>query len=385
MIGDSNAALIYRHLTDTQDMTYKFKSAYTVPQLHKVILNQKEEINSYDVILIHIGTNNLKHGELAHEIHENILTATNELNMDKTIFLEPPRMEAINHEIEKKTLTGLQQESGLKTTNPYPISTKLQPDGLHITDPIANIAAKNIETFLMDTNHDNQPMDIDTRNREPVNTQPIRQPSHNTQDNRTQNPKEYTRQTERQRTENRGHQEPEQKRQTQQTTQRPNMTIYKRETKVENHLVKHVFGKEGKKIHQITQDNYTRATYDSKTETMIITGTTPQKVDTTIDEINQITDYRRQQEHREEYHTKDRPREVSPPTTRDRSPHRPQEPPTYRTNRTQYKTRDRSPYKPQETPTHRERDRTRRYNIPQHRHTTPEHYHYQEEERPYRQ
>ena len=90
-MGDSNANTINQHLHNKPTTTYRLVTTFNLDQLNQQIQDYKDEINEYDQILILIGTNHLKLGQHANDIHRDITAITQPLDQNKLLIIEPPK------------------------------------------------------------------------------------------------------------------------------------------------------------------------------------------------------------------------------------------------------------------------------------------------------
>ena len=144
LMRDSNVNTINQHLHNKPTTTYRLVTTFNLDQLNQQIQDYKEDINEYDQILILIGTNHLKLGQQANDIHRDITAITQPLDQNKLLIIEPPRLSNTNQEIERKTLVKLLKKTKQKTINPYPINLLLKPDGIHLTNETAQQTANEL-------------------------------------------------------------------------------------------------------------------------------------------------------------------------------------------------------------------------------------------------
>ena len=71
-MGDTNANTINQHLHNNPTTTYRLVTTFNLNELNQQIQDYKDDINEYDQIIILIGTNHLKLGQQANDIHRDI-------------------------------------------------------------------------------------------------------------------------------------------------------------------------------------------------------------------------------------------------------------------------------------------------------------------------
>ena len=346
LMGDSNATTINQHLHNKPTTTYRLKTTFNLNELHQQIQEDKDDINDYDNILVLIGTHHLKQGQQASDIHRDITAITQPLDQNKLLIIEPPRLSNTNHEIERKTLIKLHKNSNQKIINPYPINLILKPDGIHLTDDTAQQTANELMRILeMEPTQEPQKTitnKTNTTSARPKTQQPqqslLPQPSHQAQPQRShQSQLSY--------------QPP-----SNQPTDREDQFI-KEEFKISNNIVPHVIGKEGKNIRHITSKNHTRAHYNTKTETMTITGIRRRDIRETIEDIKEIVETRTQEQ------------EIYRPTPRN---------PTYQLRPTQHEPQHNRPRHEEERYTYSRRAEIRELREPPHQYRDRSPHHHQE-------
>ena len=331
-MGDSNATTINQHLHNKPTTTYRLKTTFNLNELHQQIQEYKDDINEYDNILILIGTNHLKLGQQASDIHRDITAITQPLDQNKLQIIEPPRLSNTNHEIERKTLVKLHKNTNQKIINPYPINLILKPDGIHLTNDTAQQTANELMRILETEPTQESQKTItnktSTSSTRPKTQQPqlslLPQPSQQPQPQRSHQPQRSYRPPTNQPTDYEDH-------------------YIKEEYKISNNIVPHVIGKEGKNIRHITSKNHTKAHYNTNTETMTITGTRRRDLRETIEDIKEIVETRTQEQ------------ESTRPTPRN---------PTYQPRPTQHEPQYNRPRQEEERYTYRRRDEIRELREP---------------------
>ena len=351
LMGDSNATTINQHLHNKPTTTYRLVTTFNLNELNQQIQEYKDDINEYDQILILIGTNHLKLGQQANDIHRDITAITQPLDQNKLQIIEPPRISNTNHEIERKTLIKLHKNTNQKTINPYPINLTLRPDGIHLTNETAQQTANELMGILETVTEPTQETQRTTTNRintpsyKPYTQQPqqSQQPQRSHQPERSYQPRTYQPRTVQPRTN-----QPEDRKE----------DLIQEKFQINNNIVPHVIGREGRSIRHITSKHYTKAHYDTKTEMMTISGTKRRDIRETIEDIKEIIEARTQDQettqstpsnptynprptqHQPQYN---RPRQEDERYTYSRraEPREPREPPYHHT---QQRFRDRSPH-----------------------------------------
>ena len=324
-MGDSNATTINQHLHNKPTTTYRLVTTFNLNELNQQIQDYKDDINEYDHILILIGTNHLKLGQQANDIHRDITAITQPLDQNKLQIIEPPRISNINHEIERKTLVKLHKKTNQKTINPYPINLRLKPDGIHLTNETAQQTANELMKILETETEPTQETHKTTTNKTntSANRPKTQQPQQSQQPQRSYRPR------------------------TNQPEDREEDYIYE-EIKINNNIVSHVIGREGKSIRHITSKHNTKAHYDTNTETMTITGTKRRDLRETIEDIKEIIEARTQDQ------------ETTRPTPRN---------PTYHPRPTQHEPQHNRPRHEEERYTYSRRAELRELREPPYQHT----------------
>ena len=125
LMGDSNANTINQHLHNKPTTTYRLVTTFNLNEVNQQIQDYKDDINEYDQILILIGTNHLKLGQQANDIHRDITAITQPLYQNKLLIIEPPRLSNTTMKLKEKHLSNYIRKPTKRPSTPTPSTSYL--------------------------------------------------------------------------------------------------------------------------------------------------------------------------------------------------------------------------------------------------------------------
>ena len=125
LMGDTNANTINQHLHNKPTTTYRLVTTFNLNELNQQIQDYKDDINEYDQILILIGTNHLKLGQQANDIHRDITAITQPLDQNKLLIIEPPRLSNTTMKLKEKHLSNYIRKPTKRPSTPTPSTSYL--------------------------------------------------------------------------------------------------------------------------------------------------------------------------------------------------------------------------------------------------------------------
>ena len=157
ILGDSNAHSIHPYLNQGDDIKYEIQPAYTMKQLEERVSEMKREETR--TILIHTGTNDIRHGEKASIAMTKLKAATQKLEdkgVDYVVVQVPPvyYAEDANDTRRKRVAaynTLISDHFGDRTITTSDLENDLQyigPDKLHLTEEGNKKSAQIIQTQI---------------------------------------------------------------------------------------------------------------------------------------------------------------------------------------------------------------------------------------------
>ena len=155
ILGDSNTKHIMENIESEDDLRITTTKIYTTKDLLDYSHKTPKDINEAHHILIHVGTNDLRKGEHATDIYQNLEKATNSLEEQSgakiTIITPPPIATTSDHEIQRRLLKRAITNRSHHTTITIHEECGLKADCFHIDEASGKRAALDITRHIKGT------------------------------------------------------------------------------------------------------------------------------------------------------------------------------------------------------------------------------------------